>query len=453
MLAITNGNKEIVRRLLDQERYDGSRSDLTLRSNKGDGALSMALQAGLLDVAEWLLSAGADGEAENEGTSILNQCIIRGTSAPPTHHPPALHHTYTLRPCPCYLCGRARVCACVLGVGGGGCGSQFTLRELCPTADSPSALFMLEQNVNVHTKTSDGTSALNHAIKADLEDVTFRLCALGADVNEMDENGTTPLWLALMQKKEKIAFILVRNRCDLNFCTPAGIPAIHRAIDKDDDFSANFLIRNGADVNIPTNEENDKNRPLHAATAKGFTKTVVSLLQQKADINKRNGKKETPTHVAVRTAQTDCLNALLKHPQVDLKARDAKVRASSRTSVCLCLSCHIDLRSRYRHPFIQELTAFGVAIMKKSLDIAKLIKAREPAAADQPNAHGMGLLHTLIEAAEEDCIKLLLESGVDVKRPTSDASHRTPLHLAVERGDGQIVRLLLKAGADHKVRA
>lgn len=89
--------------------------------------------------------------------------------------------------------------------------------------------------------------------------------------------------------------------------------------------------------------------------------------------------------------------------------------------------------------------------MKKSLDVAKLIRTREPGAADQTNSHGMGLLHTLIEAAEEDCIKLLLECGVDVKRPTSDASHRTPLHLAVERGAGDIVRLLLKAGADHKV--
>jgi hypothetical protein len=53
----------------------------------------------------------------------------------------------------------------------------------------------------------------------------------------------------------------------------------------------------------------------------------------------------------------------------------------------------------------------------------------------------------------EECIKLLLECGVDVKRSTSDASHRTPLHLAVERGDERIVRLLLKAGADYKVYA
>lgn len=78
MIAISSGKKEIVRRLLDQERYDGSRSDLSLRSKKGDGALAMALEAGLHDVAEWLISAGADVEAENEGTSVLNQCIIRG---------------------------------------------------------------------------------------------------------------------------------------------------------------------------------------------------------------------------------------------------------------------------------------------------------------------------------------------------------------------------------------
>jgi hypothetical protein len=190
--------------------------------------------------------------------------------------------------------------------------------------------------------------------------------------------------------------------------------------------------------------------------------------------------------------------------------------------------------------------------MKKQLDVAKLIKAREKDAADQVNSAGMGLLHTLIENAEgdtrppvnrihfttvnprplpqpqpascphplplaimrslnenaagitptphcnlhgsvnrrpisrqthasrykrnlfhflclheprsqplfisyfvypEECIKLLLECGVDVKRPTSDASHRTPLHLAVERGDERIVRLLLKAGADYKVYA
>jgi ankyrin repeat protein len=105
-------------------------------------------------VAEWLIAAGADIEAENEGTSVLNQCIIR--------------------------------------------------------ADSPSALFLLERRASVHSKTADGKSALTHAIKADLEDVVFKLCALGAEVNEMDDKGTTPLWLALQQKKEKIAFILVR---------------------------------------------------------------------------------------------------------------------------------------------------------------------------------------------------------------------------------------------------
>ena len=80
MRAIASGRKEIVRRLLDQERYDGSRVDLTLKSNKGNGALSMALEGGHLDVAEWLIAAGADIEAENEGTSVLNQCIIRGDS-------------------------------------------------------------------------------------------------------------------------------------------------------------------------------------------------------------------------------------------------------------------------------------------------------------------------------------------------------------------------------------
>jgi len=366
MLAIINGRKEVIQRLLSQERVDGSRLEVNLRASSGDCALGLALAAGLLDVAEWLIQGGADIESPNEGSTLLCQSIQR--------------------------------------------------------SDAQAALFLLERNANVQSSTADGTPALNHSIIQDMEDVCFKLCALGADVNAMDAASTTPLWLALKQKKEKIAFILVRHQCDLNFLSREGVPALHRAIADKDMFAATFLIRNGANVNIPTTEADQHNFPIHAATKAGLIKVVTALMQHKADVNRPNDAGSTAAHVAVESKQAEVLDALLKHPQLNLKARDK-----------------------------EELTAFGKAIMTRQLDFAMQIMQREPGAADEPNAQGMGMLHTVISKSDADSIQLLLKCKVNINKPTSDASARTPLSLAVERGDEPIVKMLIKAGADHRV--
>lgn len=401
MRAIVGGHKPFVQMLLAQGRGGGGdnpfgaagggavRLEINLTSSSGASALGLALAAGLLDIAEWLLQAGADIEARTAGATLLHQSILRG--------------------------------------------------------DAPSALFLLDRGANVHAPTDDATEAgtdgsataaagsdvpgnktpLSLAITAGLEDVVAKLCGLGADVNHMEEDGSTPLWLALQLKKEKVAFVLVRHKCNLDHVFPGeggGEPALHRAIGLQDAFAATFLIRNGANVNIKTGAAKQHEMPLHAACEHGLVPVVSALMQHKGNVNAAAADGATPAHRAVAKAQKEVLQALLKHPQLNLKARDK-----------------------------EELTAFGLAIMTKQPALANMIKAREAGAADEPDSKGMGLLHKVISKGDGDSVALLLKCGVSVNRPTHDAAQRTPLTCAVERGDEAIVQQLLKAKADFRV--
>jgi ankyrin repeat protein len=294
------------------------------------------------------------------------------------------------------------------------------LHKAIERKDEQGSLFLLQNNANVDAKTGTNMKPLQLAITHAVSGVIGPLCDRGADVNAPDDTGTTPLWLALRLKQEEVAKTLVNHKCNLNELGEGGFTALHLAIKSEDEFSTVFLIMHGAEVNTQCTAE--QVAPIHLAADLGMESVVHKLFQSNAKVNIVDSNKRTALHRAVEAKQVALAKRLLTHPRVDLKKRDA-----------------------------EDMTAFGLAIMTRNLEVAQLIKAREPTAPDQPNSRGLGLLHMSINKSDEESIVLLLKCGVNVNALVQDAAQRTPLSLAVERGLDSVVKLLLDANADHRV--
>ncbi len=60
-------------------------------------------------------------------------------------------------------------------------------------------------------RTGADDSFLIMALRHGLEDVAYRMCELGADVNQADTKGNSPLWVALRSNQEAVAAKLVSH--------------------------------------------------------------------------------------------------------------------------------------------------------------------------------------------------------------------------------------------------
>ena len=294
------------------------------------------------------------------------------------------------------------------------------LHKAIERQDEQGALFLLSKGANVMAKTDENMKPLQLAITHAVSGVIGTLCQMGADVNAPDDNGTTPLWLALSLKQEEVARTLVTHKCNLNELGEGGFTALHLAIKAEDEFSAIFLITHHAEVNTQCTQE--QLAPIHLAADNGMDKVVHELFRHKAMVNIADSKRRTALHRAVEATQVAMVRRILTHPQADLRARDA-----------------------------EDMTAFGIAILAKNMEIAGIIKTKEPGAADQPNSQGLGLLHMCINKSDEESILLLMKCGVNVNAVVQDPTQKTPLSLAVERGLDSVVKLLLDNNADHRV--
>lgn len=119
---------------------------------------------------------------------------------------------------------------------------------------------------------------------------------------------------------------------------------------------------------------------------------------------------------------------------------------SGHTDISKLLTQHPALDLRQRDSIGQ--TCFGTAVAMRDMDTAKAILAREPRAAEEPDAGGMTHLHAAIFAKDSEAVIFLLQLGANPNATVRDSTAWTPLHMAVERSLDAVVEALLKANAD-----
>src|SRR5579863_7765802 len=204
-----------------------------------------------------------------------------------------------------------------------------TLADAVKDGDTPTALALLKQHVDVNAPEADGTTALHWAVRQDDRDMADRLIKAGANVKAANRYGVTPLYLACVNGSAPMIAKLLEAGADANAATTEGETALMTVARTGNVEAAKVLLAHGADVN--SKEQWRQQTPLMWAVAESHPEMAQELIAHGADVNARqvtwNWERQitkeprekwmplgglTPLLFAARQGCVDCGQVLLK---------------------------------------------------------------------------------------------------------------------------------------------
>ncbi|KAM6408314.1 LOW QUALITY PROTEIN: uncharacterized protein O9250_008402 [Rhynochetos jubatus] len=158
---------------------------------------------------------------------------------------------------------------------------------------------------------------------------------------------------------------------------------------------------------------------LHLACASGLVDIVMSLIENKQELNLLDSANRSPLMKAVQCQQEECVAVLLQHG-ADVNLADADGN-----------------------------TALHLAVLSPSTSVAVLLLEHN-ASIDAQNKEGFTPLMLAVSLHRVEMVEFLLKEGADVH--TRDQCERTPLMTAASGGKRHLIKVLLQYGADvsHK---
>jgi ankyrin repeat protein len=220
------------------------------------------------------------------------------------------------------------------------------------------------------------------------------------------------------------------------------------AIADHDDYKVMSLLNQGAN---PNGVNDRKQTPLHWASYFGNASIVRILILSNANINALTNENYTPLHLAAQQGNTQVVKALLEYGALkEIKNKDEFTP--------------LHMASFYNHPKIIDLLVdYGANIEAKSIDdstplhLAAQNGAKEALLrliAHKANINAFSnlrgnALHFAIHGNHYDIVKILLENGIDVNKVNS--SKATPFVWNGYIGNVKIAQLLLQYKANPKI--
>jgi ankyrin repeat protein len=189
-------------------------------------------------------------------------------------------------------------------------------------------------------------------------------------------------------------------------------------------------------------ELNKETKSLHQAAADGDIEQIKLLIQKGADVNARDGERNTPLEYAIEEGNVEIIQLLIE-AGADVNAGaplQAATYANSIETVRLLIERGADLNAG-------PWTALHSAVWMGNSDIAELL-IQKGADVDAKDERGMTPLHEAVRLGIENMIELLIDNKANVNAKDNDG--RTPLRLAAEltrENKKDVLELLLAAGA------
>lgn len=425
----------------------------------GGTALHNAAGWGRPDSVAWLLSEGAEVDAQNnEGWTALHGASWAGKAE-------------TVM----------RLLAHKSDSGVKTIGGLTALHVAARNGHDAVVALLLEHGAAIDVGDEEGSSPLTHAIVNQHHVVVRLLLGERADPNLADAERRTALHHAANHGDAVGADLLLTHRAVKEARDNRGYSALHIAAENGHVELAELLLQRGCDFEAivgqaPDSQQTEGVRPLMLAASGGAGEIVASLLSTGADPNACNDKGETALHIAAMENKPAALRALAGSSQsLEAKARDgatpliAAVRAGSLEAckALIALGARPDYRTRTNStllmvadqrtiPYLLELgadvaavnddgwTALLFAAQRNLASVALLVEA----GAD-PNARsyrGVTALMVAASWAKVEIVEYLLEKGVDAR--ARDVDGWTPLMFAVVTTSEPLCRLLRDAGGE-----
>jgi ankyrin repeat protein len=478
--AVTTGNLQLVRLLYDSGARDEIRDVWT--ANKT--ALQSAASKGQIDIVKFLLSRGADvnADAGRNGETVLQAAASTGiwklVELVLEHDPNDL------------------LAAVVTSINAGHDEIAMALIHRSIDLDRPSGQTPLQAassrgneelvrifvgmsaNVNAPSRWYYGMTALQEAARhGNLEVVRF-LVENGARINDPPANlgGMTALQAAARGGNFQVVQFLLQHGADINadIAEEEGQSVLLAAVSTGDMGLIQFLLDQGADVNAES-AWCCGHTALEAAVESGDMQLVRLLLDHKADPNAHDAE---PLFAAAQTASYDIMKLLLDHgADVNKADEDGRTviqhmadegewefdiidlllkRGANRTDALsvvaksgdielakLLLDLGVDINATRQF----ELSALAEAALAGNLDMVRLFLGY--GANDRS-----GALLEAVSASHITLVRLLVRAGADVNCQLRSAYHwrySSILEEAAIQGNLEITRLLLDSGAHVEV--
>jgi len=272
--------------------------------------------------------------------------------------------------------------------------------------------------------TRPGAEPLYYAALYGFRDLAERLLdAHPQDVNAWGGYYYTPLLAALNKEHPNIALLLLERGADPESRGRQLQTALYAASFRGYTEVVRSLIDHGADLNAVCDDTDNRRHvrwtPLHVALEKGRLEIARLLLEHGADVNYQDNDGKNLLHVALR------------HPSIEI------------TRLLLDLGANPNAFDTCGETPLHEASSRGQITV-----VVLLLK--NGAHVDVRNKLGLTPLHKAAKGGRLEIVQLLLDHGANVNAQRED--RWTALHVAAYNGRFQVVEVLVKHAADTHVR-
>lgn len=210
----------------------------------------------------------------------------------------------------------------------------------CMAGDKTEVNRLIRNGFDINTTNYSGSTALHMLTRKNKFEMVQYLVQNGCDINRRNDEGWTALHLAVDCGHYTLVKFMVKNQANLAALNYYGDLPLDMANNKEikeylshemqkrdidaekvhnDEAEEMFKIGNDASFASKTHPDNGETL-LHIAAARGYMKVINLLLEQGADIEKRDNDGWTPLHAAVYGQHTNAIQILFENTE-DINCR------------------------------------------------------------------------------------------------------------------------------------
>ncbi|KJH52965.1 ankyrin repeat protein [Dictyocaulus viviparus] len=474
-LAARNGNKEIMRLLLNEN------ANLQLLSNTGETPLHVAAKSCNFEAAQMIVTHMAKTHSAEEIRSFVNKrTVVKRTCDVGTNDIcarwiqkseveqllakeglTAVHYAAEINQQQLHFQGEdAKLMNLLIDYGGQvdmqSLNTNETAMHMAARSGNQAVLLAMVNKIGAGTvqivqnkQSKSGWSPLLEACSRGHTGVAQILLQHHARIDVFDDNGRTALHLAALNGHLQIVHLLLQNKAFVNSKSKTGEAPLHLAAQNGHVRVVNVLVQDhGASLEAITLENQTA---LHFAAKYGQLVVSQTLLALGANPNARDDKGQTPLHLAAENDYPDVVKLFLKMKQnnrgvltaIDHNGFTCAHIAAMKGSLAVVKELMMIDKAMVIQAKTKtlEATTLHMAAAGGHANIVKIL-LENGANAEDENAHGMTALHL---GAKNGFVSILEAFDKSLWRRCSKKTGLNALHIAAYYGNSDFVNEMLKS--------
>ncbi|KAJ3031468.1 UNVERIFIED_CONTAM: hypothetical protein HDU68_003799 [Siphonaria sp. JEL0065] len=253
--------------------------------------LGMAAHLGHLDLAQYLISRGADPQSIGSDSDRLYCPLNLATQG-----------------------GHGDIMLVLLENGANpnqrDYGEWTPLHWAAEAGNTNLCTILLNHGAHVDAGDQQNRTALHWAVSKGRLDVTRFLVEKGASVHARTTSNTTPIHLAAANGHLDVLQYLIARGADTNAVDATHRTPLHSACDDGHETLCSALLDSGANIDSP---DDDEYMPLHVAVSNRHHKVVQVLVDRNASLSARTINGNTALHLATSTDDVELVRIIACH--------------------------------------------------------------------------------------------------------------------------------------------